>query len=234
MTAALDWPAAMADLARRASDRLRGADAEQVIGWAVDTFGDGLVVATSLQDAVLVHLAGRVRPGIDVVFLDTGYHFAETVGMRDAVAATYPVRLLSVRPARTVAEQDAEHGPRLYERDPDLCCRLRKVEPLERVLGPYTAWVTGIRRAEAPTRHKARVVEWDAARGMVKVNPIVGWSDDDVDRYVAEHGLLVNPLREEGYRSIGCAPCTRRVAPGEHPRAGRWAGTGKVECGLHA
>jgi phosphoadenosine phosphosulfate reductase len=233
MSAELDWPSAMAGLARRAGQRLDGASAQEILEWAAATFGDGLVVATSLQDAVLVHLAAQIRPGIDVVFLDTGYHFAETIGMRDAVASIEPVRLLSIEPAITRKEQDAIYGPRLYERDPDKCCLLRKVQPLARALEPYTAWVTGVRRVEAPTRRRTRPVEWDDKRGMVKVNPIVDWTDDDVDAYVAEHGLLVNPLREEGYLSIGCGPCTRRVAPGEPARAGRWAGTGKVECGLH-
>jgi phosphoadenosine phosphosulfate reductase len=233
MSAELDWFGAMADLARRAEHRLAGAPADEVVEWAVETFAEGLVVATSLQDAVLVDLVSRVRPGVDVVFLDTGYHFAETIGMRDAVRSTYPVNLLSVRPRLSVAEQDAAYGPRLHDRDPDLCCRLRKVEPLEEALVPYSAWVTGVRRVEAPTRRRTRVVEWDARRSMVKVNPIVAWTDDDVDRYVAENGVLVNPLQHEGYRSIGCEPCTRRVGFGEPARAGRWAGTAKVECGLH-
>ena len=130
-------------------------------------------------------------------------------------------------------QQDAAHGERLYERDPNACCALRKVEPLARGLAPYTAWASGIRRDEATTRRDIGVVEWDAKRSMVKVNPIAAWTQTDVDAYVAEHGVLVNPLAYDGYPSIGCAPCTRRVAPGEDPRSGRWAGTTKTECGLH-
>ncbi|HYY10021.1 MAG TPA: phosphoadenylyl-sulfate reductase, partial [Kineosporiaceae bacterium] len=175
----------------------------------------------------------RVRPGVAVVFLDTGYHFAETIGTRDAAAAAYPIRLLTVTPLQTVAEQDAELGARLHERDPNRCCALRKVEPLERALAPFSAWVTGLRRVDAPTRRDISVVEWDARRSMVKVNPLAAWTDDDLYGYVEEHGVLVNPLLQLGYPSIGCEPCTRPVAAGEDPRSGRWAGVAKTECGLH-
>ena len=233
MSAELEWGHAMADLAWRAGERLEGAPAQEIMEWADETFGEGLVVTTSMQDAVVVHLASQVRSGIDVFFVDTGYHFAETIGMRDAVEHMYPVNLITVEPDRTVAEQDAVEGPRLYERNPNLCCTLRKVVPLSRMLAPYSAWVTGVRRVEAPTRRRTRVVEWDTRRGMVKVNPIATWTDDDVEDYIEEHGILVNPLRDEGYPSIGCQPCTRQVVAGEPSRAGRWAGTGKIECGIH-
>jgi phosphoadenosine phosphosulfate reductase len=186
-----------------------------------------------MQDAVVIDLASKVRPGIDVVFLDTGYHFVETLAMRDAVAATYPVRVLNVQPGQTVAEQDAEHGPRLYERDPDLCCALRKVQPLATALAGYAAWGSGVRRDESPTRAGTRLVDWDAKRGMVKVNPLAAWTQADVDAYIERHQVPVNPLFEVGYGSIGCEPCTRPVQPGEDPRAGRWAGRGKTECGIH-
>jgi phosphoadenosine phosphosulfate reductase len=225
--------ARLAALAADAAARLEGSHPLDVLRWAVDEFGDRFCIASSMGDAVLPHLAGRVRPGIPVLFLDTGYHFAETIGTRDAVAATLPVTVHTILPRRTVAEQDAEHGPRLFERDPDRCCALRKVEPLARALQPYLAWAAGIRRDEADSRRDVQVVEWDARRGKVKVNPLAGWTGDDVDAYIAEHGVLVNPLAYDGYRSIGCAPCTRRVAAGEDARAGRWAGTGKTECGLH-
>jgi phosphoadenosine phosphosulfate reductase len=132
-----------------------------------------------------------------------------------------------------VAEQDAEHGPRLYERNPDRCCALRKVEPLARALEPYRAWMTGVRRQDAAGRQGVPVVQWDAKREMIKVNPLATWTDDEVADYVERHGVLVNPLVQVGYLSIGCAPCTRAVAPGEDPRAGRWAGLAKTECGLH-
>lgn len=201
--------------------------------WAAEQFGAGLTVASSMGDVVLVHLVGTTIPGTDVFFIDTGYHFAETLGTRDAYAATLPIRMRTVLPLRSVAEQDREHGPRLHDRDPDLCCALRKVEPLERALEGRLAWVTGMRREEAPTRTDIAVVDLDERRRMVKVNPIAAWTTDDVARYTAEQGVYDNPLRQMGFASIGCAPCTRPVADGEDSRAGRWSGRAKTECGLH-
>ncbi len=223
----------MRTLAECAAAELADAPAEDVIRWATDTFGDRICVTSSMADAVIIHLASAIKPGIDVVFLDTGYHFAETIGTRDAVDVVYPVNLISVTPSRTVAEQDAELGPRLYGRNPDLCCYLRKVEPLERTLKNYDAWITGVRRDETNSRRDSKVVEWDDRREMVKVNPIVGWTGKQVDEFIADRGVLVNPLVYDGYPSIGCATCTMRVEPGADPRTGRWAGTGKTECGLH-
>jgi phosphoadenosine phosphosulfate reductase len=210
------------------------APAEDIIEWAVATFGPRFCVTSSMADAVLSHLASRVAPGIDVLFLDTGYHFAETIGTRDAVEATLPVNVVTLTPRQTVAEQDATYGKDLFARDPDLCCKLRKVEPLERGLAAYDAWATGLRRAETHDRVITPVVGWDEAKQKVKVSPLARWSDDDVARYVEEHGVLINPLQYDGYPSIGCWPCTRRVAPGEDPRSGRWAGTAKTECGIHS
>ena len=223
----------MRTLAEQAAADLADASAEEVIRWATDTFGDRICVTSSMTDAVIIHLASAVKPGIEVVFLDTGYHFPETIGTRDAVDVVYPVRLLNITPSRTVAEQDAELGPRLYGRNPDLCCYLRKVEPLERALKNYDAWITGVRRDETNSRRSTKVVEWDDRREMVKVNPIVSWSGKQVDEFIAEQGVLVNPLVYDGYPSIGCATCTSRVEPGADPRSGRWAGTGKTECGIH-
>ena len=220
-------------LARRAGRELDAAPAQEIVRWAVQTFGARFAVASSMQDAVLVHLVAQVAPGVDVLFLDSGYHFAETLGTRDAVAATYNVNLITVTPRQTVAEQDASYGPRLHDRDPDRCCGLHKVAPLDRALARYDAWATGLRRAEAPTRSGTPVVSYDAQRGKVKVAPIAAWSDADVEDYIAAHGILINPLRSAGYPSIGCAPCTRAVAVGEDPRAGRWAGSAKTECGIH-
>ena len=171
----------MERLVAGAVDALTDAPAEDVIKWATDTFGDRICITSSMTDAVLIHLASRVRPGIDVIFLDTGYHFAETIGTRDAVSAVYPVNVINVTPSRTVEEQDAELGPRLYGRNPDLCCYLRKVVPLERALDPYEAWLTGVRKEETSARSDTRVVEWDPRRQMVKVNPIVGWTQEQVD-----------------------------------------------------
>lgn len=210
------------------------APAEDIIEWAAATFGERFCITSSMGDAVLAHLAQKVVPGVDVVFLDTGYHFVETIGTRDAVQATMNVNLISITPVQSVAEQDAEYGPELYKRDPDLCCALRKVKPLADSLAKYDAWATGLRRAETHNRVIAPVIGWDAKKQKVKVSPIARWSDEQVERYIAENGVLVNPLVYDGYPSIGCAPCTRRVAPGEDPRSGRWAGTNKTECGIHS
>jgi phosphoadenosine phosphosulfate reductase len=226
------------ELAAEADARFEGiADpveqALAVLRWAGETFGDDFAVTSSMADGLLAHLASRAVPGVNVVFLDTGYHFAETIGTRDWLSSVLPITLVNVTPPLTVAEQDAEHGPALHDRDPDLCCSLRKVQPLATALAGYAAWGSGVRRDEAATRAGTRVVDWDAKRGMVKVNPLAAWTQDDVDAYIAAHQVPVNPLQEIGYASIGCAPCTRPVAPGEDPRAGRWAGRGKTECGLH-
>jgi phosphoadenosine phosphosulfate reductase len=209
------------------------ATAEQVLAWAAETFGERLIVASNMQDAVLVDLSARARPGVDVLFLETGYHFAETIGTRDAVEHTYDVRIVNATPEHTVAEQDSLLGKDLFAREPNQCCALRKVVPLERTLAGYDAWATGVRRVEAPTRANTPLVTYDEKFGLVKVNPIAAWSDEEMDDYIAEHGILVNPLVAEGYPSIGCAPCTAKPAPGADKRSGRWAGTGKIECGLH-
>jgi phosphoadenosine phosphosulfate reductase len=210
------------------------APAETIIEWAAATFGERFCVTSSMGDAVLSHIASKVVPGVDVVFLDTGYHFVETIGTRDAVAATMDVNLISITPAQTVAEQDATYGKDLYRTDPDLCCKLRKVQPLAEALSGYDAWATGLRRAETSNRVIAPVIGWDAKKQKVKVSPIARWSDEQVERYISENNVLVNPLVYDGYPSIGCAPCTRRVLEGEDPRSGRWAGTNKTECGIHA
>ena len=212
---------------------LEAAPASAIIEWAAGTFGERFAVASSMGDAVVADLASKVVPGIDILFLDTGYHFIETIGTRDAVAATMPVTLINITPRQTVAEQDAEYGKDLFNRDTDLCCKLRKVDPLNAALGNYDAWATGLRRAETRNRVIAPVLDWDAKRQKVKVSPIARWSDDDLERYIAENGILVNPLAYDGYPSIGCEPCTRRVAPGEDPRSGRWSGSNKTECGIH-
>ena len=227
--AALD----LTDIVESAADALEEASAEEIVRWAIATFGDRICVTSSMKDAVLVDIASKVRPGIDVLFVDTGYHFAETIGTRDAVEAVYPINVVNVTPTRTVAEQERDLGPRLYGRNPDLCCHLRKVEPLNRALEPYLAWITGIRREETSHRRGSRVVKWNAARGKVKVNPLARWTQAQLHDYIEEHGILVNPLQYDGYPSIGCEPCTKQVAPGEDPRSGRWAGTGKTECGIN-
>jgi len=225
--------AELKQLVRHAGAELELAPAEVIIEWAVATFGNRFAVTSSMGDAVLAHVASTVAPGIDVVFLDTGYHFVETIGTRDAVEATMPVHLINVTPRQTVAEQDATYGKDLFARDPDRCCALRKVKPLEEALAGYDAWATGLRRDETHNRVIAPVIGWDDKLRKVKVSPLARWTAEDVERYVADNNVLVNPLQQDGYPSIGCWPCTRRVAPGEDARAGRWAGTGKTECGIH-
>lgn len=220
-------------LAEQASRRLAGAPAETTIAWAAEEFGDRWAVACSMQDTVLAHLVAQVAPGTAVLFLDTGYHFAETLATRNDVASRYPLRVVDVRARQSVAEQDAQYGPRLHDRDPDLCCWLRKSMPLAEELADREAWGTGLRRTESATRAAATEVSYDEQHGLIKVNPLVGWTDADVAGYSAAHDLVRNPLLDAGYPSIGCAPCTRAVRPGEDPRAGRWSGTAKTECGIH-
>lgn len=220
-------------LAARGARDLDGASAEEILTWTDEHFGRHWVVASSMQDTVLVHLAAAVRPGVDVLFLDTGYHFAETIGTRDAVGAFYDVTIVNVTPEQTVAEQDLLVGRNLFATDPGECCRRRKVVPLRRALRNYSAWVTGIRRAESPTRADAPLVSFDETSGLVKINPLAAWTDEAVVAYIETHGVLVNPLLDEGYPSIGCAPCTAVPREGADSRSGRWQGLSKTECGLH-
>lgn len=219
-------------LAVEGSATLADAPADEVLRWAVGN-GLRLAVAGSMQDTVLVHLASVVVPDVDVIFLDTGYHFAETLHTRDRVAASYRVHLRTVSPRQTVAEQDADYGVALHERDPDLCCALRKTQPLDEVLDEYDAWATGLRRSESESRRNTQVVSFDDRRDKIKLAPLAAWSDDQVSAYVEDHDLISNPLLAQGYPSIGCAPCTRRVVAGADGRAGRWAGSDKTECGIH-
>jgi phosphoadenosine phosphosulfate reductase len=221
-------------LAERGAAELDGASAADLLRWTDENFGGNYIVASNMQDAVLVDMAAKVRPGVDVLFLDTGYHFVETIGTRDAVEAVYDVNVVNVGPENSVAKQDELFGKDLFAREPNECCRMRKVEPLSKALRGYSAWVTGIRRVEAPTRANAPLISWDKAFGLVKINPLAVWTDEDMQAYIDANGVLVNPLVYEGYPSIGCAPCTSKPVVGADPRSGRWAGTGKIECGLHA
>ncbi|MDJ0394555.1 phosphoadenylyl-sulfate reductase [Rhodococcus sp. G-MC3] len=221
-------------IAERGARELDGANATELLEWTEREFGNAFIVASNMQDGVLVHLAAQIHPGVDVLFLDTGYHFAETIGTRDAVEAVYGVKIVNARAETTVAQQDSIEGKDLFAREPNRCCAMRKVAPLKKELANYSAWVTGIRRVEAPTRANAPLISFDDAFGLVKINPIAAWSDDEMQQYIDEHSILVNPLVDEGYPSIGCAPCTIKPAPGADPRSGRWAGKAKTECGLHA
>jgi len=206
------------------SGRLETASAAAVLRWARDRFGASLVLASSFQDCVLIDVAVRQFPGIEVVFLDTGFHFPETLEYVETVRRCYDLNLRVIGPTL-----GAEEWPCGTER----CCELRKVAPLAQALEGREAWMTGLRRAEAATRAEAPIVGWDETRGLVKVNPLATWTDRDVSGYVIDHGLPVHPLTSQGFLSIGCAPTTRAVRPGEDPRAGRWSGTDKTECGIH-
>ena len=222
-----------ADTCAEVNDRLARASATQIAQWAVATFGSKLIVAASMQDTILPHMFGAKLAGVDVLFLETGYHFKETIETRDEAAKRFPITIVNAMPAKSVAEQDAEFGKDLFARDPNLCCFMRKVDPLARSLAGYDAWVTGARRIDAVTRSEMPLVTWDEGHGLVKINPIAAWSDMDVEVYQMANALPRNPLVAQGFPSIGCEPCTKKVAPGEDPRSGRWAGQEKTECGIH-
>lgn len=221
------------EIAETGNRLLKDADAYVIAAWAAENFPGTLAVACSMQDAVLPHVISRFAPGVDVLFLDTGYHFSDTLATRNVVAELLPINVVDVRPKLTVAEQDAEYGAKLYERDPALCCQMRKVDPLAEALTGYEAWVTGVRREESAVRANTPVVSFDERHGLVKINPLVEWSLDELMAYSQRHNVPVNLLMTDGYTSIGCEPCTRPVAPGEDPRAGRWSGFAKTECGIH-
>lgn len=221
------------ELVERDAAHLEGADAHDVIAWAAGEFGERWAVAGSMQDGVLAHLVDDVAPGTRLIFLDTGYHFPGTLATRDATVERYRLDVISLTPRQTVAEQDAEYGPRLHDRDPDLCCALRKTHPLDDALAEYEAWATGLRRAQSATRAATPVIGFDERRGLVKIAPLATWSDEQVREYVERNDVVRNPLLDEGYASIGCAPCTRKLLAGEDSRAGRWSGSGKTECGIH-
>lgn len=221
-------------LARVASHDLLGARADDIIRWAAQTFHGHVLISQAMANTTLAHLVHRVAPEIPAVFIDTGYHFEQTLQTRDDLQRRTGLTVLTISASQSVAEQDAEYGADLWRRDPDLCCRLRKVEPMEEMLLGYDAWISGLRRATAPHREDVPIASYDEKRGVLKVNPLLDWSDDDLLRYTIENDVPVNPLMYDGYPSIGCQPCTHRVADGEDRRSGRWRGAGKTECGLHA
>lgn len=218
------------------ADRFESRSAQELLGWAAERFAGGIVLTCSwqFQSSVLVHMVHELGLPVRIVELDTELLFPETYATRDALIARYGLTVERITPERSVDEQARDEGPELWTRDPDRCCHLRKVLPLARALEGMDAWVTGIRRQQSATRAGARKLELDASRGVVKVQPLVDWSTEDVMGYLYAHDVPYNTLHDQGYASIGCVPCTRAVLPGEDPRAGRWAGTGKVECGLHA
>lgn len=208
---------------------------QELLALAVERFGTKVALACSFgaEDVVLVDMLVKINPEVPIFYLDTDKHFRETYETRDRLSARYGISFVQVKPELTLEEQAARYGERLWERDPNLCCNLRKVAPLAGFLREFDAWITGIRREQAPTRANARKVEWDAKFGVVKFNPLADWTFKDVWRYIHENNVPYNPLHDRGYPSIGCECCTRPVKPGEDFRAGRWAGFNKTECGLH-
>jgi phosphoadenosine phosphosulfate reductase len=221
--------------AQEAADALESAGAEEVLRFAVERFSPRIVLTCSWQkqSSVLVHMLSEIAPGTRVVELDTGLLFPETYETRERLMARYPLRFERVTPELSVEEQAHEHGERLWERDPDRCCAMRKVAPLQQALRDADAWITGIRRQQSSSRRDARKIEVDARRGVVKVQPLADWTNRDVWRYIWRHSIPYNPLHDHGFPSIGCVPCTQAVAGDASERSGRWRGTGKIECGLH-
>lgn len=213
---------------------LETATPEEIIRYAVATFPN-ITFACSFgaEDVVLVDMIQKVSPGTDVFYLDTDFHFQETYDTRDQMAAKYGLEFVRVSPKITPEEQAEVYGEALWSVDPNQCCNIRKVEPLTRILSQYEAWITGIRRDQAPTRANAKKIEYDHKFGLVKFNPIADWTSEDVWNYIRTNDVIYNPLHDQNFPSIGCLHCTRAVMPGEDPRAGRWSGNDKTECGLH-
>lgn len=209
--------------------------AEEVLDWALHRFERKIAMASGFgpEGIVLIDMAVGLRPDVRVFTLDTGLLFPETYELMSEVERRYGIKVERLKPALTVEEQDRQHGASLRSRTPDRCCYMRKVEPLRTKLSTLGAWITAIRRDQTPDRTHAEKIEWDAKFGLVKINPLSDWTSDMVWDYVRENGLPYNTLHDQGYPSIGCAPCTRPVAAGEDPRSGRWAGFAQTECGLH-
>jgi phosphoadenosine phosphosulfate reductase len=226
-------PLSRADVEHLA-DEFETRSSQDLLAWAVDRFEGRIMLTCSwqMQSSVLIDMLHQLGANIRVVELDTGLLFPETYETRERLVAKYDLDLERIDPRETVEEQAESEGPDLWRRDPDRCCALRKVEPLERSLVGMDAWITGIRRAQSVTRRDAKVLELDP-RGVVKVQPLAGWTDEDVKGYLFAHDVPYNPLHDRGFPSIGCTPCARAIRPGEDSRAGRWADAEKTECGLH-
>jgi len=209
--------------------------AEEVLDWALHRFDRHIALASAFgpEGMVLIDIATRLRPDVQVFTLDTGLFFPETYGLIDEVEQRYNIKIERVRPALTVEQQAAKHGPQLWLHNPDDCCYMRKIEPLRRKLSTLDAWIAAIRRDQTPDRAQAQKVDWDAKFGLVKINPLCDWTSDMVWDYIRSNDLPYNELHDQGYPSIGCQPCTKPVAHGDDPRSGRWVGLAKTECGLH-
>ena len=218
-----------------ANQGLDGASAEEVLRWAVEKFHPRLTMATAFgaEGCCILHLLAGIEPGVRVFNLDTGYQFAETLQLRERIKERYGIEVEYVRAEQSVAEYEAEHGGPLHGIRPDQCCHDRKIVPLRRAVEGYAAWISAIRKDQTGDRGRASVVQWDKKFSLVKVNPLLNWTKSDVWRFVLDKDVPYNPLHNQGYPSIGCWPCTAPAGAGQDERAGRWAGTGKKECGLH-
>lgn len=222
------------EFAKQAAEQFENESPEAVIALAVEQYSS-LTLACSFgaEDVVLVDMLHKISPKTDIFYLDTDFHFQETYETRDRLAERYNIQFVQVKPLLTPEEQAAKHGDELWKSDPNACCNIRKVEPLTQILTKYDAWITGIRRDQAPTRANAKKVEYDYKFGLMKFNPLASWTSEDVWKYIRDNDVIYNPLHDNNYPSIGCLYCTRQVMPGEDPRAGRWSGSDKTECGLH-
>jgi phosphoadenosine phosphosulfate reductase len=218
----------------RTETEIEALPAEEVLLWAYEEFGDGLCISCSWQkqSSVLVHMVSELGLGVDVIELDTHLFFKETYETRERLVERYGLSLIQPE-VLTIAEQHKREGPNLWESNPDRCCHIRKVEPLIKLLRPYDAWVSGIRRDQSPSRAGTRKVQRTERYGVWKIHPLADWDDKRVWSYITANDIPYNPLHDAGYRSIGCIPCTRPTAPDEEERAGRWAGSDKLECGIH-
>ena len=208
---------------------------EEVLAWAFNTYGENIAIATGfgVEGMALLDVASRVNPDLKVFTGDTEFLFPETYDLMDRVEEKYGLKVERLYSQLTPEEQEIEHGPKLWARNPDQCCALRKVEPLQRKLATLDAWVTAIRRGQTSDRAGVRKVDWDEKFNLVKISPLADWTREMVWNYVIRHEVPYNPLHDRNYPSIGCTHCTRAVLPGEDPRAGRWSGFRKTECGLH-
>lgn len=217
------------------SSRLEEATPQEILRWAVETYYPKLTMATAFgaEGCVILAMLAEIEPRVRVFNLDTGYQFPETLALRERIRQRYGIEVELIRPNETVEQMERRFGGPIYHTQPQECCRLRKVEPLKRALQGYNAWITGIRREQTAVRAKANVVGWDERFQLVKINPLLNWTKADVWRYIRLHDVPYNSLHDQGYPSIGCWPCTRPVLPGQDDRAGRWAGLGRVECGIH-
>jgi phosphoadenosine phosphosulfate reductase len=221
------------------SRELQDAGPQEILQWAIRQFGEGLAIGSRFgkDGLVILDLARKIRSDIPVLFLETGYHFEETLAFRDRLKQEWGLNVVDLTPELTVAEQDARFGVNLFAKDPDRCCAMRKVEPLQRALARRKAWITGVRRDQHAQRGDVPAVQWqelpNGSPGVFKVNPMINMTREDVEDYLVGQNLPRHPLWDQGFPSIGCWPCTRAVAPGGGERDGRWAGTGKTECGIH-